>query len=120
MSTPPSGPLLHPLEEQRAALGAQTFRRCSRPTPTVFAAVVAWDDWLVDLSKERLRRRYAALVAHARARPAGWIAALFAGEKINLSEGRPALHTALRQQDDTPLVVDGHDIVRRFARRRRE
>ncbi len=34
-----------------------------------------------------------------------------AGEKINLSEGRPVLHTALRQQDDTPLLVDGNDVV---------
>jgi glucose-6-phosphate isomerase len=73
----------------------------------------AWDDWLVDVSKERLTREtLMLLVAHAQdAGLEGWITALFAGEKLNQSEGRPALHTALRQQDDTPLMVDGHDIV---------
>src|SRR5439155_18347235 len=54
----------------------------------------------------------ALLVAYARERnlPA-WIAAMFAGEKINLSEQRPALHTALRQQGDAPLAVDGADVI---------
>jgi glucose-6-phosphate isomerase len=73
----------------------------------------AWDDWLVDLSKERLGTdTLPLLVAHAAATGLpGWIAALFAGEKVNQSERRPALHTALRQQDDAPLVVDGRDVI---------
>ena len=73
----------------------------------------AWDDWLVDLSKERLGSdTLPLLVAHAEAIGLpGWIGALFAGEKVNQSERRPALHTALRQQDDTPLVVDGSDVI---------
>src|SRR5439155_21398262 len=29
----------------------------------------------------------------------------------NISERRPALHTALRQDDDTPLLVDGSDVI---------
>ncbi|HEY3177443.1 MAG TPA: glucose-6-phosphate isomerase [Casimicrobiaceae bacterium] len=72
-----------------------------------------WDDWRVDFSKERLTPdTLALLVSHAdAANVAHWIAALFAGEKINLSEGRPALHTALRQQDETPLLVDGRDVI---------
>ncbi len=74
---------------------------------------VRWGEWLVDLSRERLgAESLPLLAAHARSIGLeGWIAALFAGEKVNLSEHRPALHTALRQQDDTPLVVDGRDIV---------
>ena len=73
----------------------------------------AWDDWLVDLSKERLGTdTLPLLIAHAEAAGLpGWIAALFAGEKVNLSERRPALHTALRQQGDAPLVVDGRDVI---------
>jgi glucose-6-phosphate isomerase len=72
-----------------------------------------WGDWRVDFSKERLTPdALALLVAHVEASNLPhWIAALFAGEKINLSEGRPALHTALRQRSDTPLLVDGRDIV---------
>ena len=81
-----------------------------------------WSDWYVDLSKGRITRSALdALVAHADA--AGvpqWIEALFTGERVNLSEERPALHTALRQQDDTPLVVGGTDVIPavRAARRR--
>jgi glucose-6-phosphate isomerase len=53
-----------------------------------------------------------ALVAHARERNLeAWITALFAGEKVNLSELRPALHTALRQPGDAPLLVDGTDVI---------
>jgi len=72
-----------------------------------------WGDWRVDFSKERLTPdALALLVAHAEASNVPhWVAALFAGEKINLSEGRPALHTALRQRNDTPLLVDGHDVI---------
>src|SRR5690348_15485380 len=57
-----------------------------------------WNDWRVDISKERIDA--GALAALVRAADTvglpHWIAALFAGEKINLSERRPVLHTALR------------------------
>ncbi len=72
-----------------------------------------WDGWLVDFSKERVTRDViAALLREAEAANlSAWIAALFAGEKVNQSEGRPALHMALRQQDDTPVHVDGRDVL---------
>lgn len=38
------------------------------------------------------------------------IEALFKGDKVNPSENRPALHTALRQPKELPLLVDGDDI----------
>lgn len=37
--------------------------------------------------------------------------ALFTGERVNSTEDRPALHTALRRRRDDPLVVDGVDVV---------
>ena len=37
--------------------------------------------------------------------------AMFAGEKINLTEHRAVLHTALRMPRDKALVVDGQDVV---------
>ena len=102
------------LADHRRALAGTTLTQLFARDPERFDRLsFAWDDWLVDLSKERLApETLALLVAHARdAELEGWIAALFAGEKVNQSEGRPALHTALRQQDDGPLPVDGHDIV---------
>ena len=37
--------------------------------------------------------------------------AMFAGEKINTTEDRAVLHVALRNQGDTPIVVDGQDVM---------
>lgn len=39
------------------------------------------------------------------------IQSMFAGEKINNSEERPALHVALRNQAGTPFMVDGEDVM---------
>lgn len=39
------------------------------------------------------------------------IEAMFRGEKVNVSENRPALHTALRNMSDEPVMVDGNDIM---------
>jgi glucose-6-phosphate isomerase len=102
------------LAEHRRALAGTTLAQLFARDAGRFAQLsFTWDDWLVDLSKERLARdTLPLLVARARAADLpGWITALFAGEKVNQSEGRPALHTALRQQGNAPLVVDGHDII---------
>ena len=37
--------------------------------------------------------------------------AMFAGEKINETEGRAVLHTALRNLDGGPVMVDGRDVM---------
>ncbi len=36
---------------------------------------------------------------------------MFNGEKINETENRSVLHTALRKQDDGPVYVDGRDVM---------
>ncbi len=36
---------------------------------------------------------------------------MFGGAAINVTEGRAVLHTALRAQGDTPISVDGEDVV---------
>ena len=38
------------------------------------------------------------------------IAAMFSGEKINETENRAVLHTALRDFSDGPITVDGHNV----------
>ena len=37
--------------------------------------------------------------------------AMFEGEHINLTEDRPVLHVALRNRSNTPIYVDGHDVM---------
>ena len=39
------------------------------------------------------------------------IDAMFAGEKINVTEDRPVLHIALRAPEDAVIEVDGHNVV---------
>ena len=46
----------------------------------------------------------------------GWRDRMFAGEKINGTEGRAVLHTALRDRGKTPIVVDGKDVKPEVAR----
>ena len=102
------------LSEHRRALGGRTIASLFAEDAQRFAQLsLTWDYWLADFSKQRVTpETIALLIAHARERNLeDWIAALFAGEKVNLSEGRPALHTALRQQNETPLAVAGTDII---------
>ena len=72
-----------------------------------------WDDWRVDIAKERIdgAALHALLQAAAKANLAHWIAALFAGEKVNLSEHRPALHPALRAHASASIVIEGVDVA---------
>ena len=44
------------------------------------------------------------------------IESLFCGAHVNPSEDRPALHTALRQPKETPLILDGVDISEEIHR----
>jgi len=37
--------------------------------------------------------------------------AMLAGEKINVTEGRAVLHTALRNRSDRPVLLDGRDVM---------
>jgi glucose-6-phosphate isomerase len=102
------------LEQLRAKLSTMTLAQLFERDADRFARLsVGWDGWLVDLSKERVTTEViAALIEESRqVGLEGWIRALFSGEKVNQSEGRPALHMALRQQSDDPLLVDGVDVV---------
>jgi len=52
------------------------------------------------------------LLALARARGLRThIDAMFRGEVVNISEDRPALHTALRAPHSASVLVDGHDVI---------
>jgi glucose-6-phosphate isomerase len=66
----------------------------------------------LDYSKNRLDGRTLELLADL-ARERGVEQrrdAMFAGEKINLTEERAVLHTALRAPAEIPLLVDGQDV----------
>lgn len=67
----------------------------------------------VDFSKNRVTDETLALLvelANESGLPAK-IQAMFTGEKINLTENRAVLHTALRAPKDAEVLVDGHNVV---------
>ncbi len=71
------------------------------------------DDLYVDYSKNRIVDRTLALLLElAEERDvAGWTARMFAGEPINVTEGRAVLHVALRNRSERPMCVDGADVM---------
>jgi len=71
------------------------------------------EDILVDFSKNRINdETLALLIQLAKECQLGEaIKAMFSGEKINQTEGREVLHTALRNQSGSPVIVDGEDVM---------
>jgi len=68
---------------------------------------------LFDFSRQRVTRETLGLLTSlAEARGLrGRIDAMFAGEKINTTENRAVLHTALRNRFDRPVLLDGKDVM---------
>ena len=73
---------------------------------------LALDDFLFDFSKNRINDKTLGLLNKLaiKADVEGWRAKQFSGEKINTTEDRAVLHTALRSQDNDPVFVDGVDV----------
>ena len=71
------------------------------------------EDMLFDYSKTSIDGETLDLLLElaADADVAGRRDAMFAGEKINETEGRAVLHTALRNLDSRPVYVDGEDVM---------
>jgi len=71
------------------------------------------DDLLIDWSKQRVTAETMDLLVElARASDLeGRREAMFRGEKINTTEGRAVLHTALRNRSAEPVMVDGRDVM---------
>ncbi|MGA7800721.1 MAG: glucose-6-phosphate isomerase [Gammaproteobacteria bacterium] len=72
-----------------------------------------FEDMLLDYSKNRITGETMGLLLDlARERDVpGWIAKMFAGEKINVTEDRAVLHVALRNRSNRPILVDGVDVM---------
>ncbi|MGY3437239.1 MULTISPECIES: glucose-6-phosphate isomerase [unclassified Marinovum] len=72
-----------------------------------------FDQMLFDFSKTNIDE--AALAALLELAESTGVAAkreaMFTGEKINETEGRAVLHTALRNLDGDPVMVDGQDVM---------
>ncbi len=102
------------LREHAATLREQRIRTLFAQDPDRFQRFSrASDRLLLDYSKnlvtdETLTRLYA--LARARGLD-DWIHGLFAGEPVNTSEGRAAMHPALRYRGNGPMYVGGRDVM---------
>ena len=70
-------------------------------------------DILLDYAKNRITKETRSLlIALARqANVEAKTAAMFKGDKINRTEDRAVLHVALRNRANTPILVDGEDVM---------
>ena len=71
------------------------------------------DQMLVDYSKNRITEETLAKLQDLAKECdlAGAIKSMFSGEKINRTENRAVLHVALRNRSNTPILVDGKDVM---------
>jgi glucose-6-phosphate isomerase len=94
--------------------GATAIREAFAADPQRFAKYHArFEDFLFDYSKTAVNDTILALLSEA-AEQAGVAArrdSMFSGEKINITEDRAVLHTALRNRSNTPVLVDGKDVM---------
>ncbi|TAG53618.1 MAG: glucose-6-phosphate isomerase [Cytophagales bacterium] len=74
---------------------------------------VQFNDILLDFSKNRISEETMTLLMNlAKEMQVGdWAGKMFTGEKINFTENRAVLHTALRNRSNTPVLFEGKDVM---------
>lgn len=110
----PLRPAYDALVAHRAEIAQTRTIDLFRDDPDRFATFHAeLDDLLFDYSKHRVTRETMRLLVEL-ARAAKLEerrAALFAGDIVNVTEHRPALHMALRNLTDAPMMAEGKDVM---------
>ena len=108
------GRALAALEAHKQSMAGQTIADFLRDDPHRFERFhIELDGILFDFSKHRLTETTLRLLVDL-ARAAGVEArraALFAGELVNITEHRPALHMALRNFSGRPMFAGSHDVM---------
>jgi glucose-6-phosphate isomerase len=102
------------VHDHAARLKPIHLRQLFAQDPVRFGTLsVSLDDIIIDFSKEKIdTKALAALIALARAAEVeAKRDAMFAGEPVNVTEGRAVLHMALRGGAGERVLVDGVDIM---------
>ncbi|HVK39784.1 MAG TPA: glucose-6-phosphate isomerase [Candidatus Kapabacteria bacterium] len=102
------------LERHLEEMGQTHMRELFAQDPARFEHFsLRFEEILVDFSKNLITEETVTLLlwlaqeAHLRR----WIERMFNAEKINVTEKRAALHVALRNRSNTPIEVDGQDVM---------
>jgi glucose-6-phosphate isomerase len=102
------------LEDHFLSLQASTMRELFAKDPNRFTKFsTTFEDTLVDYSKNIINDETIKLLidlAHETELKEA-IESMFAGEKINQTEDRSVLHVALRNRSNSPIRVDGVDVM---------
>ncbi|MDM9626235.1 glucose-6-phosphate isomerase [Rhizobium sp. S152] len=102
------------LKSTAAATKATDIRAAFAADPKRFSRFTAsLDDLLMDFSKTAVNDEVLALLV--KLAETGGVEAkrdeMFSGKAINFTENRAVLHTALRNRSNTPVLVDGKDVM---------
>lgn len=107
------------LEEHQKEIAGMQMRQMFEKDPERFKKFsLEFSDILLDYSKNRITEETMELLLRlAESRDLkSWIERMFSGEKINVTENRAVLHTALRNRSGRPVMVDGKDIMPEILR----
>ncbi|OGS98998.1 MAG: glucose-6-phosphate isomerase, partial [Gallionellales bacterium RBG_16_56_9] len=114
MSKLTQSPAWQALKAHQASVEPLHMRNMFRDDPARFDKFsLQLDGLLFDYSKNRINEEtIRLLIALAKqAELPAWIARMFGGEKVNSTERRAALHTALRNRSGCPVLLDGKDVM---------
>lgn len=102
------------LEAHKAAIGGMTLKELFSKDADRFAHFsVHLNDILLDYSKNWVTAETMTLLSGLldTAKVGDWAKKTFSGEAINSTENRAVLHVALRNRSNTPVIVDGQDVM---------
>jgi glucose-6-phosphate isomerase len=114
MTTPTDTPSWQALAEYAEAHEHDQMRDYFAADPTRFEKFsIEFNDIILDFSKNRITSETLQLLLDLAREVdlSSWIEKMFTGEKINITEGRAVLHTALRNRSNRPIILDGEDVM---------
>ena len=114
MSNLTHSPAWQALEAHQTTIGKQALREMFRADPARFDKLsLQLDGLLLDYSKNLVTQETLALLLNLarQSKLDEWITRMFGGEKINTSEQRAVLHTALRAPRGATVSVDGKNVM---------
>ncbi len=114
MSTLTGSPAWQSLLQHKHAIEQTTMRELFAKDGNRFTALSREAVGVfVDYSKHRITSETLQLLLGLakQADVEGWREKMFTGQKINITEDRAVLHVALRNRSNTPIVVDGKDVM---------
>ena len=102
------------LNQHKKDIESISLREMFKSDPNRFNQFhIQFNDLLLDYSKHRISKETISLLVKLakEADVEGWRNRMFEGEKINSTEHRAVLHTALRNQNISPIISDGEDVM---------